>query len=189
MSWHLDRLGVDTAANQNPRSERIGVPHLARPDFIAAPHDPRDVWNQSEHAPSDVCVFGNALWALDRFLDVRDNAVPPASHLIAEESKSANCTAAHRALGNDAACFAILPDRSLLDHEAAFGHGRSALSGRGRTGRGGRVAQRLLRRPFRSDEPSVLRRRAATSRGRSHTRALHASRAFSTRHLAWRSFS
>ena len=121
MSWHLDRLCVDAAADEDPRNERVGVPHLARAEFIAAPHDRRDVWNQSEQAPSDVRVFRNARRALDRFFDVRNDAVTPATDLIAEEPKSASRSAAYRALGDDAARFAVLPDRSLLDHETAFG--------------------------------------------------------------------
>jgi hypothetical protein len=122
MSWHLNPLYLDSAPDEDPRGERVRVPHLTCAEFIAAPHNPRDVWNQSEDTPGDVCVFGNALWALDRFLDVRDDAVTPAPYLVPEEPKTASRAASHRAFGDHSACGAVLLCRSLLDHEAAFGH-------------------------------------------------------------------
>jgi hypothetical protein len=85
MSWHLDRLCVDATADKGPRGERVRVPHFARAEFVPAPHDPRDLRNHSENSTSDVRVFGNAPWAVDRFIDVRDDAVAPAADLVTEE--------------------------------------------------------------------------------------------------------
>ena len=122
MGWHLNPLCVDSAPDEDPRGERVRVPHLTRAEFIAAPHDSRGVWNQSEHKPRDICVLGNALWALDRFVDVRDDAVTPAPHLVAEEPNSASGTASDGAFGDDAARFAVLLDGSLFDYESALGY-------------------------------------------------------------------
>jgi hypothetical protein len=121
MSGHLNPLCVNSTPDEDPRNERVGVPHFARTEFVASPNHRRNVWNQSEHSPSDVCVLGNALWAFNCFVDVRNYATTPAAHLVAEEPKSASGSAADGALGDDTAPFAALPDRSLLDHETAFG--------------------------------------------------------------------
>ena len=121
MSWHWNLLCVDSATDEDPRGEGVRVPHLTCAEFIAAPYDPRDLGNQREHAPSDVCVVRKAFWTFDRFVDVRDDAVMPAPHLVPKEPNPTGRPTAHGASGDDAASFAVLLHGSLFNHEAALG--------------------------------------------------------------------
>jgi hypothetical protein len=55
--------------------------------------------------------------AAGRLGDVRDNAVLPASDLVAEQPKATGRARSDRTLGDDAALAALAPNRCLLNHK------------------------------------------------------------------------
>jgi hypothetical protein len=72
---------------------------------------------------SERWVVCQALWALDRFADIWDNAVAPAPDLVTEDPEASRPAASDRTFGNNAALQAVLVAHwRLLDHEAAIRH-------------------------------------------------------------------
>src|SRR5271166_6660963 len=115
----LDRIGAVAAAGYQPGGQGVGVPHLARVEFIAAPGDRREGGNQVQQPPSPAVVGIEMLRAGDGLGDVRDHAVLPAPDLVAEESRVAQPRQAHGAFADHAAIWcAVAPGRCHLDGTA-----------------------------------------------------------------------
>jgi hypothetical protein len=119
-AWQPYRLGVEASASDQPRGDGIGVPHLARPQFIAPPHEGRNVGNKVEQLPRALRVVAEALRARDGLGDIRDVAVPPAPDLVAEESQTTSEARDNWALGDDTTVGGAAPRRCLLDYERSF---------------------------------------------------------------------
>jgi hypothetical protein len=123
--------------------------------------------HQFEQPPCAFGIVAQALRALDRLGNIRNDAVAPAAHLVAEEAQAAGCACADRASGDDAALAAFAPCRRLLDHESSLGH----VYFERRVVEVGAVAVLQARRDRLEDEArsggrSWRRRRAVANRGR-----------------------
>jgi hypothetical protein len=117
----VDRLGREAAAFDQPGDKRVGVPHLARSEFVATPNRRRDVGDQVEHSLRQIWIIRESLWTFDSFVDIRDDSATPAAHLVTEDPKTSRPAATDRALPDDATLGPLaIPDRSLLDDEAAL---------------------------------------------------------------------
>ena len=69
----------------------------------------------------ELLVVTHALWAVNRFGDVRNPTVAPTSHLVAEQPKTTGPSSSHGAFRDDAAFTVPSTRRPLLDHEALLG--------------------------------------------------------------------
>src|SRR5689334_17492804 len=67
-------------------------------------------------------VVAQPLRTLDRLAGVRDDAIAPAAHLVAEETEAAGRADTDRTFGDHTSLSARAPCRSLFDHEPALGH-------------------------------------------------------------------
>jgi hypothetical protein len=117
-----DRLDIQPGAGDQPGHDRVRVPHLACVEFVAAPNGRRHLRHKFEQPPCAFGIVAQALRALDRLGNIRNDAVAPAAHLVAEEAEAAGYAYADRASGDDAALAAFAPCRRLLDHESSLGH-------------------------------------------------------------------
>src|SRR5579872_3917055 len=119
--WGFDRGGVESRAFEQPRDDRIRVPHLARSNLVAAPHQ---FWNarpELEDPSRGALVVAEAAWAVDRLTDVGDLTVEPPAQLPAEHPKPRRPPQADGALGDDASvCAMAVVHGSLLDDVAAL---------------------------------------------------------------------
>ena len=119
----FDRLDVEAAAGDQPRDERVGVPHVAGSQLVAAPHGRRYVRHQFEEPSRAVGIVAEPARALDGLGDVRDDPVPPAAHLIAEEPQASRDGRANRTLGDHTTSGGVVDwNRGHLDHEPALRH-------------------------------------------------------------------
>ena len=116
-----DRLDVDSAAGEKPGDRRVGIPHLACVQVVAAPDGRRDLGHELEQPPRAVGTVAEALGALDRLVDVGDHALAPASDLVAEEREARQSPGADRAFADDPALLVLSPHWRLLDYEPRLG--------------------------------------------------------------------
>jgi hypothetical protein len=121
--WDVDRFGVEAAACDQPRDERVGVPHLAGTLFVAAPHGRGHEGHQVKQPPRRTWIVRQPAWTLHRLAYVWNNAVPPTAHFVAEDPEAPCPAASDRTLGNHPALHAVaVRDRRLLDHEPPLRH-------------------------------------------------------------------
>jgi hypothetical protein len=121
----MDGVDLDAGPRDQPRDERVRVPHLPGPDLVAAPRGCRRLWYESEEPFGDDDVVRQPLRAGDRFVNAGDDAVAPTAHFVAEKAEGAREARPHRALGDDAALGLVAARNrpGLLDHELARGDG------------------------------------------------------------------
>ena len=119
-----DRLDVEAAARDQPRDQRVRVPHLARAELVASPDGRRHLRHELEEPPCAVGIVAQAARALDRLGDVRDDTVAPASDLVAEDPEAGLLDALPTGpSGDDAHARQGRPaDRRLLDHVPGLRH-------------------------------------------------------------------
>jgi hypothetical protein len=117
-----NRVDVELAARDQPGDERVRVPHLPGPQLVAPPDRRGHFRHQFEQPPCLFGVLAQALRALDRLGNVRDDAFAPATDLVAEEPEAAGCADADRAFRDDPSLSACAPCRRLLNHKPALGH-------------------------------------------------------------------
>ncbi len=163
-----DRLHREAAAGDQPRDDRVRVPHLPGAELVPAPHGRGDSRHEIEEQPRPLRIVAQAARALDRLRDVGDDAVLPAANLVAEETEATCPAAADRPFGNDAP---LLPgdgrsQASARRRTSPRAPSPSARSGRGRTRVDARAARRGPRTRARSAAPSDRPPRAAASTGR-----------------------
>jgi hypothetical protein len=121
--WDVNRFGVEAAACNQPRDERVGVPHLASAEFVAAPHRRRHERHQVEQSSRHTRIVRQPAWTLDRLAYVRNDAIAPASQLVAEEPEAPRPATPDSTLGDHPAIGAVaVGDGGLLDHEPPFRH-------------------------------------------------------------------
>jgi hypothetical protein len=119
-----DCLHGQAALGQQPGDHRVGVPHLARPQLVAAPDRAGQAANQLQQATGLERIVAEELRAGDRLVGVGDAPVAPAADLVAEHPPAAHPVAGHRALDEHAARWAVaIGDRpAVLDDVAARWH-------------------------------------------------------------------
>ena len=114
----LNRLCIQAAAHDQPRNQRVRVPHLAYTKFIAAPNRCGHLGNQIQQALRLTWIVGQLLRTCDRIGGIGDNAIAPAAYLVTKDPQAPCQTASDRALCNDASLSSIVvTNRCLLDHE------------------------------------------------------------------------
>ena len=124
-----ERSRREPGALEEPGDHGVRVPHLARPQLVPPPDRRRDSRNELDEPTRELLVVTHALWAVDRFGDVRNDTVAPTSHLVAEQPKTPSPPSSHGAFRDDAALTVPSTRRPLLDHEAPLGqaHDKSGV--------------------------------------------------------------
>jgi len=121
--WRPDRLGMQAAACDQPRSRRVRVPHFTCTEFVATPNGHRHVGHEVKQSLRSKWLVRQRLRALDRLANVRDNAAMPAAQLVTENPEAPCPVAADRTFPNDPALGAVcVGDRRHLDNEAPLRH-------------------------------------------------------------------
>ena len=119
----MESIQVDAAAREDPRDDRVRVPHVPGGCLVATPHRCGDVGQQLQHPRRDHDVSGQVNGAVDGRGDVGDDAVAPAAHLVAEEAQATGGAEPDGSDRNHAAGFAVVVrDWGLFDGEAALRH-------------------------------------------------------------------
>jgi hypothetical protein len=95
--------GVDANPREEPRDDRIGVPHLVHAGEPSAPHVDRRARDGGEDRSRHMRVSAHELGAGGRVACVKDPATRPAAYLVAERSPAREGREEHRALHDDAA--------------------------------------------------------------------------------------
>ena len=116
-------VDIDTDACQQPRSDRVGVPHLAGAELVASPHRRRNIGDQVENALCKGRIICQPPRAVDCLVDVWDHAMTPSSDLVPEDPHRSGVAASNRALrDNSAQCPVSVTYGCRLDHELSFRH-------------------------------------------------------------------
>lgn len=92
------RFDGHTAAHEQPRNDRIRVPHLAGLQFISTPYE---WWNVSHKAEEQLClieVSAKKLRTGHRMTRVRNHPFVPTANLVSERPKASESVAEDRAL-------------------------------------------------------------------------------------------
>src|SRR4029453_19545662 len=91
-------------AEKQPRDDRVGVPHLARPQLVSAPDRAWHAANELQEATGHDKVVAQQLGAGDPLLGAGDDSIPPPTHLVAEHPPASHPATADRTLNEDPAC-------------------------------------------------------------------------------------
>jgi len=114
-----DRGGVVAAAGQQPCDQRVGVPHVAGPPFVAAPGQLGDARYEIQQLLRADRIPANEAGTANGLGNIRDHTVTPAPDLIAERCEPAEPRKANRALADHATVGgAVRPCGSHLDSES-----------------------------------------------------------------------
>lgn len=110
-----------TASGEQPGDQGIGVPHVSRVAFIAAPRAGREGGDQGEHSLRARHIAAEDPRAGDSFGHVRDAAVAPAPDLVPEAFGVTEPGESNGALAHDA-MFGVraTPHGRHLDHETIW---------------------------------------------------------------------
>jgi hypothetical protein len=112
---------VEAAANDDPRDDRIRVPHLPCAQLIPTPNGRRHSTNSFEDSLGEKEIVRQALRAVDGLVDVRNDAVAPAMDLVAEQLQPTCGPRPDRALGDNTTLDPVAgPNWRLLDHVPSF---------------------------------------------------------------------
>jgi hypothetical protein len=103
----MQRIDVDPTARDQPRDQRIRVPHLAGSKLVAPPDRRWRTGHEVENAPRENRIVCQPLWAVDGLVDVGDQTSPPAPILVAEDPQGSSPAAADGAFRDDAPQFAF----------------------------------------------------------------------------------
>jgi hypothetical protein len=80
-----DPVCGEAASGEYPCDHRVGVPHLARPELVAAPDRSGQAANHVQEATGHERIVAQQSGACDRLVGVRDGPVPPAAYLVSEQ--------------------------------------------------------------------------------------------------------
>ena len=83
--WRLEILGVHARAYQQPRDQRVGVPHVAGVQLVSAPHGGWNERHQIEDALGANQVVCDADRTRDGLVGVGDRASAPSTDLVTEQ--------------------------------------------------------------------------------------------------------
>lgn len=107
-----------TTACEQPRHERVRIPHLPRSELVASPRGRRYLPNPVEHGPRLRDIATDPQRTAGGFGDVADLAVTPASDLVPEQPGDPEPAGADGPHTHDSPLGApIAPHRGHLDHE------------------------------------------------------------------------
>lgn len=120
--WRPNHLGSEAAPRDQPRDDRVRVPHLSCAHFVATPDKRRQGGHKVEQSLRLTLVVAQPLWTLYRLGDVGDDAVTPAAHLVAKDPETSRPAAPNRALSHDTTPRSVAKDRRLLDDESPVRH-------------------------------------------------------------------
>src|SRR4029453_6792443 len=93
-----DSIRREIAPCQEPRDDRVRVPHIAGSKFVPAPDERGHRLDEIEDAMRSFPVVGEALWARDGLRDVGDHTVLPSTHLVTAHAVPRDPTAEDRPL-------------------------------------------------------------------------------------------
>ena len=123
ISWWRKQRCIDIASPQQPRGDRIRVPHLARTEFVSTPHGRGYQRNQIEESLRAIQFCAEVDRRHGRGL-VGEDAVAPPSDLVAKDPKPTRPLRSYGALGHHASTlWRAIWDRRHLDDEASFENG------------------------------------------------------------------
>ena len=106
-----------------PRDQGVGVPHLACGALVTSPDEWRHGRHEIEKAPPERGVTRQQPGAVDRFADIGDHAVPPATDLVAKHPEASDPAASDGTLDHHAAGEPVaVAHGRLLDDEPPFRH-------------------------------------------------------------------
>ena len=121
IGWWMDLLDPCPATRQDPRDNRVRVPHFPCVELVAAPHRCRYRRQSLEDSSGDLAVLGDPDRAPNRLIDVGNAALPPTPNLIAEDPESAKPAHSDWTLRHHTSTLALqIRNRRLLDHEVTF---------------------------------------------------------------------
>jgi len=83
----MDRVDIQTGARDQPRDQRVRVPHLTEAQLVATPDRRRCFPDEIEDAFRDRDVRAQPPRALDGVVDVSDDAVLPASDFVPQDTE------------------------------------------------------------------------------------------------------
>ena len=116
--WRCGTAGVMTAAGEQPRRQRVGVPHLPGALLIAPPGRARKRRHELEQSAGGGFVGAHPARAVDGRGEVRDRPVAPAPDLVAEPSGAAKDRQADAPFADDSPVgMGRRPHRGHLDGE------------------------------------------------------------------------
>lgn len=116
------RLSRDPAALDQPRGQRVRVPHLARVELIAPPDRRGHLAHQVEHPLGEAGIRGQPPRTAGRLGHIRDHPVAPSADLIPEDPESPGPARADGASADDSPGAPVARgDRSHLDDVSVIG--------------------------------------------------------------------
>src|ERR1700712_2673615 len=76
-TWWRNRFRTQAAARDQPCGHRVGVPHLTRSQLVSTPNGRGEGGNHVKQSLCTLWIIGQPPRAIDRFTDVRDDAIAP----------------------------------------------------------------------------------------------------------------
>jgi hypothetical protein len=120
VSGESHRIHVHPASNDEPRDDRVRIPHLASLKLVTSPDRCRHRSYSVENSLGRAYILCEVLRALDRLADVGKDPVAPASDLVPEELEPACGARSDGSLSDHASVGGkVLPYRPLLDDVSA----------------------------------------------------------------------
>src|SRR6056297_1470371 len=105
---------VDARAHQQPRHQRVRVPHVAGTQLVTPPHHRGDVGHQRDHPPCEIRVAAQHHRSAHCGGHIRNRPAEPAAHLVPEQPRPSERTSPDGAFGNDTALAPLRPHRRHL---------------------------------------------------------------------------
>jgi len=120
--WRLEILGFHASAYEQPRGQRIGVPHVAGVQLVSTPYGRWDGRDEIEDALRASEVVRDADRARDGLVRIGDRASAPSADLVTEQPEPTGPSCPDRTFNDDTTLSSLaVPDRRGLDHEPAVG--------------------------------------------------------------------
>ena len=111
-----------TTGHQDPRDDRVGVPHLAGVEVVASPDRRGNGRQQIEDASSLVNVVREVHRTSDRLPYIGNRSISPAPDLVSEQTEVPERFESNGTFGYDPSSVAVaVRDRRLLDDVASLG--------------------------------------------------------------------
>src|SRR6266566_3116888 len=82
----LYRIDIESGTRDQPRDHRVRIPHFACSKLVAAPHEHRHLWHQLEESSRVAQIAAQSTWTVDRFADVWNDTLAPATQFVAKNS-------------------------------------------------------------------------------------------------------
>jgi hypothetical protein len=103
---------VSTPAYEQPRDQRVGVPHVAGVQLVSAPHGDGNGRHQIEDALRTSQVVRDADRTPDGLVRIGDRAFAPSADLVTEQPEPSGQSGSDGTFGDDASLWSlVVPDR------------------------------------------------------------------------------